>query len=515
MLQKLPIGIQTFERIREDGYLYVDKTMYCKRLFDQGKYLFLSRPRRFGKSLLLSTLKAIFEGKKHLFQGLAIENEVDWQPVPVIFIDFNALDYHQFPLQEELEKAIEHQAALHQITLVTPKGAKAKFTELLHRLGRAVVLMDEYDKPISDFLGKPQAADNAEVLKSFYSALKAQDAFIHFCCLTGVSKLGKVSIFSDLNNLQDLTLHEDFAAIAGITQTELEHYFSDYLPVAAERQQVSAAELLTRLKRFYNGYAWKIGDSVYCPFSVLNFFASLQLRNFWFDTGTPTFLTKLIREKGISPISLEWRNVGASTLQSTNFERVDIVSLLFQTGYLTLKQVEYSPLGQPSYVLGYPNEEVRQSISLHLLSEYTQLASPELEQTIAFDLKKAIVTKDWPSVINFLNSLLSNIPYQIAKPDEAWLHSIVHIAFSLTGLQVISEYSTINGRVDTVLLDTNHILIVEYKLGHSAQDALTQILNKNYTLPFESKGLPIFGLGIAFDGATKQISDWVIQEINK
>ncbi len=191
----------------------------------------------------------------------------------------------------------------------------------------------------------------------------------NFCCLTGVSKLGKTSIFSDLNNLQDLTLHEDFVAIAGITQSELEQDFAPLIPTAAERLNLSEKELLTRLKRLYNGYAWGKSETVYCPFSLLNFFASLQLRNFWFDTGTPAFLTKMIRERGIPAINLEWYPVGNSTIQSTNIDQIDIIGLLFQTGYLTIKQIDHSPLGLPEYTLGYPNEEVRQSLSMHLLAE--------------------------------------------------------------------------------------------------------------------------------------------------
>lgn len=366
-MKRLTTGVQDFEKLRKGNFLYIDKTMYYKSLLDIGNYLFIARPRRFGKSLMLSTFKAIFEGKRALFSGLWIEQEIDWAIKPVIYLDFNAMNFRDNTLAYELDKAITQQATANGVTLRDQDGAKAKFTELLQQLGSAVVLIDEYDKPITDYLGEDKAQEHTDILKNFYGTLKSQDAHVHFCLLTGVSKFGKVSVFSDLNNLQDVSLSPVFSPMLGITQEELERYFEPYLSRLSAHNQTDTAQLLANLKKWYNGYSWDAVTTVYCPCSLLNFFSSAntagEFRNFWFETGTPTFLVKMLRKEGFLPNELEWREAGFSTVQGADTLHISTTGLLLQTGYLTIKEKKILPGGGLIYTLGYPNEEVRQSFT--------------------------------------------------------------------------------------------------------------------------------------------------------
>ena len=518
-LQYLPIGIQTFETLRENNYLYVDKTEYYHRLLTLGsRFTFFSRPRRFGKSLMLSTLKAIFEGKKALFKGLWIENKIEWAPKPVIYIDFNAMNFRNNTLEAELDKTITEQAQHHGIALQANDGAKAKFTELLQKLGSAVVLIDEYDKPITDFLGEPQAEQHLGALKNFYGALKSQDAYVHFCMLTGVSKFGKISIFSDLNNLQDLSLSPLFANMLGITQEELDHNFQPYINQLVRNNQLDINDLKQQLKKWYNGYSWDAKHTLYCPFSLLNYFSAANptgaFHNYWFETGTPTFLTKRIREEGFLPNDLEWREAGFSTVQGADLSNVGITGLLLQTGYLTIKEQKTLPNGSVIYTLGYPNEEVRQSFNTHLFAEYAQTPVDQVEHTISAQMRHQLQQQNWPAFIQTLNSALANIAHHIYRPGEDWFHAMTHLALTLTGLQAISEYSTFNGRIDDVLFDGQTIFIFEYKMDKSANAAFEQIAQKQYALPFQTQGKKIIGIGINFSSATKSITDWVAHPID-
>ena len=369
MLQKLPIGIQTFEKIRDNDFLYIDKTMYYKTLIEEGQFMFMARPRRFGKSLMLSTLRCIFQGKKDHFKGLWIENEIDWKVYPVIYIDFNVMNYKLFTLEQELEKMMDQNALQNGVKLVA-LGAKAKFIELLEKLTtediKPVVLIDEYDKPIVDYLGEEKVKDHISTLKTFYGTLKAKDANIHYCLLSGVSKFGKVSIFSDLNNLQDVSMSPTFACMLGVTQTELDYHFAPYLEKIATDNTFDKAILRNQVKKWYNGYSWDGENTLYCPFSVLNYFSPFNakgtFRNFWFETGTPTFLTKLLKQEGILPNELEWQRSNFALKHNLEIDEVDIISLLFQTGYMTIKEIK-SEFGADHYYLGYPNHETHTAFS--------------------------------------------------------------------------------------------------------------------------------------------------------
>ena len=334
MKQKLPIGIQTFGEIRRDGYLYIDKTPIISDLIANGKYYFLARPRRFGKSLTLSTIKDLFLGKKKLFEGLWIESQWNWEEThPVIHIGFSSLGYQTLGLEVAIDKMLDEQAANHGIKLKAKKFDQ-KFKELLKELSKrnhVVLLIDEYDKPIIDYLDDlPQARTNQKILKTFYSTIKDSDPYLKFLLITGVSKFSKVSIFSELNNLKDLTIHPKYVTLVGCTQDEMEHYFeeeiNEFTGVLADTRE----ELLVLIKKWYNGYSWDGKTSLYNPFSLLSFFDTGQFHNFWFSTGTPTFLIKLLTS--INVYEFERTEVGMVAFDSYDIENIDPYALLFQTG---------------------------------------------------------------------------------------------------------------------------------------------------------------------------------------
>lgn len=366
---ELPIGIQDFEKLRTDNLLYVDKTQYIHRLLNTAGYFFLSRPRRFGKSLTLSTLRAIFEGKRELFSGLWIEDQWDWSKVhPVVQISINKLDYQGKGLEAALQEGLQYHAKHYQVELVS-NTLKSQFAELLEKLakqqGKVVLLIDEYDKPLIDYLDDiPLAKANQQVMKTFYSVLKDSDPYLQFLMITGVSKFSKVSIFSDLNHLFDLTLDRHYAALTGYTQAELEHYFAPYMPEVEDYQGITQPELLDKLRDWYNGYSWDGRTRVYNPFSILNFFSAGDFRNFWFETGTPTFLPKLMKAQNMLDVDqVELDEMGFSTY---DIEKLQVLPVLFQTGYLTIQaKLEYG-----LYRLGYPNREVRAAMLTYLIAEH-------------------------------------------------------------------------------------------------------------------------------------------------
>lgn len=356
-MKKLPIGIQTFSELIEENYLYVDKTKDIYRLFSEGgKYFFISRPRRFGKSLLVSTLKEIFSGNKDLFKGLWLYDQIDWQSYPVIVIDFTKINYETpQKLAASLKRFLDDIAEDRGLKLDKKKNYKESFLELIKELsakGRVVVLIDEYDKPIIEFVDKQDTAkQNRDILKAFYEVLKAADEYLKFVFITGVSKFSKVSIFSGLNNLNDITLDEHFSTLLGYTHEEFLHYFKDRLKDDRE----------TDIKRWYNGYSWDGKDFLYNPLSILLYFDKGKFGNFWFSTGTPTFLIKYIKDHKIDVKRIEDYETNKFLFDSFDIDRINIFSLLFQTGYLTIKEIKEVSPTQSIYRLSYPNEEVRES----------------------------------------------------------------------------------------------------------------------------------------------------------
>jgi hypothetical protein len=515
-MKKLPIGIQTFRKIREDDYLYVDKTEQIYRLISSGQYFFLSRPRRFGKSLTLSTIREIYSGSRELFDGLWIENQWDWSRVqPVVHIQFNEIGYNTGGLEAALHKTLEEQAALHGLALKEATYDQ-KFRELIRELaekkGKVVLLIDEYDKPLIDYLEKDQlpiAFEHQRILKNFYSIIKSADPYLEFLLITGVSKFSKVSVFSDLNNLNDITLNPRHATLVGYTQTELEYTFEEWLQYTLQEMPgASPSSLLTQIKSWYNGYTWNARDFVYNPFSVLNFFASGTFQDYWFKTGTPSFLIKKIKEAG--HFNLNDLKVSGLIFESYSLDNLEIRSLLFQTGYLTIKEID---LVRGIYTLDYPNREVEQAMTGHLLSALLHHPASETAGPV-LQLEEAFRRNDIARVVTVINAMLKGVPSLLLdEKGEHFYHALVHLHFRYLGLFIQSEVHTSDGRMDAMVQTPTHIYLLEFKIDQSAEVALEQIRRKGYAEAFRLENKPVIGVGINFDTVKRAVSDWASAEV--
>ena len=502
-MRKYPVGIQDFSEVRKGGYVYVDKTMFIDKLFWHGKYYFLSRPRRFGKSLFLSTLDYLFQAKQDFFEGLYIYDKWDWTKTnPIIKISFSNIDHKGMGLMRAIEVELGKIATKYGIVLQSTTIG-ATFRELIESLfalhGSVVVLIDEYDKPIIDYLGTdtPKAVENRETLKAFYSILKDADPYLKLVFITGVSKFSRVSIFSDLNNLTDLTTDSGFAAICGISQAELERDFEEEL-------RISDPE---KIKKWYNGYSWGGNVRVYNPFSLLHFFRGKEFKNYWFETGTPTFLINLA--KGQQLYDFEHVKMPLSALGAYDLDRLQIVPLMFQTGYLTIKHyIEEDDL----YELGYPNEEVRKSFLIFLADSYTNQNEPNI--VLATELRNALKVADLKKVESIINTVFKCIPYEIwQKENEHYYHAIIHLTFRLLGIYIESQVQTSDGRIDAIVQTPNYVYTFEFKLDGSASEALQQVKDKGYLVPYFHQGKKCIGIGLNFSIETKKVQELLWEEI--
>jgi hypothetical protein len=469
-MRKYPIGEQDFGGIIKGGFVYVDKTRLIHTLIDSGKYYFLSRPRRFGKSLLLSTIEEIFKGNKELFKGLWIENNWNWERKhPVIHIGISSLDYQELGLKEALTREMDKIAGRFGWVL-TSLTLKNKFTELIEKAATqesVVILIDEYDKPIIDYLDDPDKAEtNRQVFKEFYSVLKDAGKYIRLLLITGVSRFSKVSIFSDLNNLNDITLHPRYATLTGITQAELESNFAEEITA----QQQNNPDILRDLKTWYNGYSWHEGiDTVYNPFSLLSYMDAGVFQNYWFQTGTPGFLIKEVQNNPAFAFLEEELNVGNEALNDlfgktktgVGWEHMNPVTLMFQTGYLTIHSYNQQ---QREYILGYPNLEVKESVLIYLVSGYSGNELGRVRPTVN-ELGRAFTRNDIPRVIKIIDTLFSTIPNPLwIGARESFFHGLIHNTFQLLGINLESEAHSSNGRADIVVKTTTHIYVMEFKL---------------------------------------------------
>ncbi|MEA5139609.1 ATP-binding protein [Arcicella rigui] len=496
MIQKYPVGIQDFGEIRTGGYLYVDKTAFVHSLVTQGKYYFLSRPRRFGKSLFISTLACLFLGKKELFKGLYIEDKWDWkQTFPIIRISFSNIGHKEKGLYRAIDEQLDNIAEDYGIVL-REKVISGKFKELIEKLselrGQVVVLIDEYDRPIIDYLGEDtaKAIENRDIMKVFYSILKDADPHLKLVFITGVSKFSRVSIFSDLNNLTDLTLSHHFSASCGISEAELETYFQDELKVYDKE----------KIRAWYNGYSWDLAVSVYNPFSLMHFFREGKFHNYWFDTGTPTFLIKLTKQ--IHLYDFENKETSLSHLNSYDLERLELIPLMFQTGYLTFKS--YDEEGD-IYTLGFPNKEVKKSYLEVLLDAVREYPSDQ-GIVLVNELRKTLLVGNINKLEGILNSLFKSLPYELwQKENEHFYHAIIHLAFTLLGVYVQSEVQTSDGRMDALVRMKEYIYCFEFKLDGSADEALKQIKDKGYLQPFAQENKKKIAVGINFSTEKKKV----------
>lgn len=508
---KYPIGIQDFGELRRGGYVYVDKTEHIHRIITGGKYFFLSRPRRFGKSLLLSTMKELYSGARELFDGLWIENNWDWKKQnPVIWLKFSSYSYQTKALDQAINEGLLLEAQRMGITL-GEANYKSYLQELIVKAasnGKVVLLIDEYDKPIIDYLDDiPQAEANRDVLKNFYSILKDSDAYLELVFITGVSAFSKVSIFSDLNNLKNLSLHKDASALLGITSNELEAYFNSRIQQIAVHQKVEGEVLFERVKEWYNGYSWDGETKLYNPFSLLNFLDGEKFHNFWFATGTPTFLVKEMRKQQYYDIDRV--EASESQLSAFDFQNLDPLTVLFQTGYLTIDGYDERFL---VYRLRYPNQEVRFSLQQYLLNAYRgTMSGNALAPVIA--ITKALEAKDISRVVEMINTTFSSIPYDLwQRENEHFYHALVHLIFSLLGTYVQSEVHSAKGRCDALVQTGDYIYALEFKLDQPAAEALRQIRERGYLNPYVDSPKEKIAVGIGFSTEEKRVVDWGVED---
>jgi hypothetical protein len=504
-LPNLPVGLQYFAEIRKNDCIYVDKTEFIYELCrPPSRPYFLSRPRRFGKSLTLDTINELFSGNRALFEGLWIEDKWDWsETYPVIRMSLDAIG-HEIGLREALLKELNRLARHFDLTLMEDKSIGGAFRELIEAVAKktgkqVVILIDEYDRPIVDYIDPynlEKANAQRDVLKDFFSILKNASNHIRFLLITGVSKFSKVSIFSELNHLSDLTLNKKYAALCGYTQAELEHSFETYL-------KRLPADTLEQMKLWYNGYSWDAKTFVYNPFSVLNFFDNETYRNFWFETGTPTFLIKLLRKRFDYKLEeIEVSNLILESFRLEKFDVLDATSLLLQTGYLTIKNI--TPSGK--FVLDYPNKEVRQAFGQFLLSEYTHTS---VTTPYGPNILDALDQNNLAEVIKIINDLIKSVPDQnYIKDQEKFFHAIIHLIFTIVGSDPRSEMHTAIGRIDTVIITPQRIFLFEFKMNETPKEAIQCIKDRHYADSLRYLNKPITGVGVVFSTKKKGIAEW-------
>ncbi|MCB0842502.1 MAG: ATP-binding protein [Bacteroidetes bacterium] len=527
-MKRLPVGRQNFEAIIKENLLYVDKTRQMYELICTGNLYFLSRPRRFGKSLLVSKLKHLFSGNKELFEGLYIHEQTnyDWQPYPVIQFNFAKLGQSVEHLESGIRYLLKQHAEEFNIQL-PDTTLSLQFDYLIKSISQkgkpVVLLIDEYDKPIVDFLTEVEKAKrNQNVLKDFFSPLKDLDAqgHIRFLFITGVSKFSKVSLFSDLNNLTDLTIDRLSDDLLGITQDELLTYFTDYIKIAVEHFELKEEQLLKDIKFWYNGYAYNPEIKLYNPFSLLNFFNSRRFGNFWFATGTPTFLVNSIRDQIMQPQELENIKVPETFFDKYSLEKIDIVGLLFQTGYLTIKTTE-TKRHRTKYFLGYPNEEVRLSMVHNLVEAFTYKRSSTVGNAL-LRMEDGLEEGNVKTFIEQLEILLSDISYHLLpkKKDnkqtefeiwEGYFHTIIYLVTSFMGFHVQSEITKHKGRLDLLVETDDYIYIMEFKLDEPAKNAIQQIKNRKYAAGYRNSSKTIYLVGIGFSREERNVEGFEVE----
>ena len=511
-MKKLPIGIQTFEKLREEDYLYVDKTrMVFNLAHSGGNYFFLSRPRRFGKSLLLSTLKAYFEGKKHLFEGLAImELEHDWKQYPVLHLDLNTGIYtSEEGLWAIFRSHIERWEKNYGV-VPTQDDLPMRFVDLINALEDVVILVDEYDKPLLQTMEDEELQDRFRtILKSMYSVLKTCDAHIRFALLTGVSRFSHVSIFSDLNNLNDITLNNRYAALCGITEAELRYAFAEHIADMAAQKGTDAESILAQLKDRYDGYHFTASMvDVYNPFSLLNAFYCGEIRSFWYQTGTPTFLIKRLDSNKVGILDLSQGKLAAASLSDSDSVGDNWMALFFQTGYLTIKG--YSEATQ-SYRLGFPNREVEEGFVKSLIPHYTK-SNEQRTTSFLVGAYDAIMGGDPEEFLRQMQVFLADVPYELVRPDENWYQTVVYLLCRLIGFYVKAEYHTSYGRIDMVLQTNDYIYVFEFKINLPAKVGARQIEERDYALPFANDRRKLFKVAVSFDTGKRNIDEWQIDQ---
>lgn len=518
-LKLYPIGIQTFERIRKEDKLYIDKTEYIYRMaHTSGTYFFLGRPRRFGKSLLVTTMQSYFEGKKELFKGLAIEKlEKEWTEYPVLHFDMSGgkhMDKEQ--LEEYLDYRLQEEEKKWGVTKPV-KGANNRLIDLINtayeKSGKqVVVLIDEYDAPMLDVVHEKEQLDMLRnMMRNFYSPLKYSEAKLRFVFLTGITKFSQVSIFSELNNIINISMNDEYAGICGITKEELLTQMSEDIDELAKSQELTREETIAELKENYDGYHFSAkSPDVYNPFSLLNCFSTREFGAYWFSSGTPTYLIKMMRKFKVMPTNISKMYAKSSAFDAPTENMTAITPLLYQSGYLTIKGYDkFSKL----YTLDLPNKEIKVGLFESLLPNYLEGMFAQNGDVAIAQMSVLIRQDNMDGALQLLQTFLGTVPYCNVANYEGHYQQMLYIIFSLlTGYVVDVEVHTPKGRLDIVMLTHTRLYIIELKLNKNAQAALQQINLKNYAQRFALCGKPVSKVGINFDSTTGNIEDWVIEE---
>ncbi len=511
-MKKLPIGIQTLSKIIENNCIYIDKTAYAVQLITNYNCVFLSRPRRFGKSLFVDTLKEMFQGNRPLFAGLAAETKYDWSKTyPVINL---CIAQGEFDTEERMRESLLSQLEENEQSLGVPaveKSIAIRFRKLIQNASqkynsKVVILIDEYDKPIISNINNPEMIGKAKtLLHSFYETIKNSDAFIHFTFITGVSRFARVSIFSGLNNLTDISLHKDYGTICGYTEREMEENFAEYLPEVDR----------SMLKKWYDGYNF-LSENVYNPFDILLFFDSYDFRSYWFETGTPNMLIEMIKKERYFLPKLSGISAGEELLTSFDIDNINLITMLFQTGYLTIKKVEKIGITR-EYILDFPNLEVKAALNNSLLAVFS--IDPQKKISLQTGAYKALYAGDMEMFRTTVEALFAAIPYHNYRKNEiaryeGFYASVIYAWLASAGLSVEVEKCTNKGRIDMTIEFEKRIYLIEFKVDAEGK-ALSQIKERGYAEKYQDKGKEIILIGISFNSKERNVSEFIWEDAGK
>ncbi|MDO4162920.1 MAG: ATP-binding protein [Bacteroides sp.] len=513
-LRKLPVGIQSFEFLRSEGYQYVDKTAWVYRLVKTGKPYFLSRPRRFGKSLLLSTLAAYFQGKKELFKGLAIEQlEQDWKVYPVLFLSLNAEKYDSADqLTNMLETQLKAWETEYGVTDSNPSYS-IRFTNVIRQAyektgQRVVVLVDEYDKPMLRAMGNPVLQEEfRKTLTAFYTVLKDADPWLQFIFITGVTKFAQMGIFSNLNQLNDISFVPAYTALCGLTRQEIEDNFAPELHALAEANQETYDQLLDHITRLYDGYYFSEvqKEGMFNPFSVLCALQNCQLRNYWFASGTPTFLVEMLKQTDFDLRELEGIEVGADSLSDDRANVHNPVPMIYQSGYLTIKKYDDE---FRIYTLGFPNDEVKYGFLNFVSPFYTPISQKDTPFYIGKFVRE-LRAGDVEAFLTRLQAFFADFPYELNAKTERHYQVVFYLVFKLMGQFTQTEVRSARGRADAVVRTNDYVFVFEFKLNGTAEAALKQIDEKGYLLPYAADGRQLVKVGVSFNAEQRNLGEWL------
>lgn len=521
LLPKLPLDISTFSELRTSSYVYVDKTRHAYDLLTSGRRYFLARPRRFGKSLFVSTLDEILHGNRKLFNDLWIDtSDYTWPTYGVIKLDFSATQAHTAAhLEQGICHLLQDIADEYHLDLTVDSTrtdiALRSLVRTLHtKFGRVAILIDEYDHPILQHLNHTCVYEIRQTIQHFFTVIKSLDEYIQFVFITGISSFTKAGLFSGMNNLRIISLHARYADICGYTQQEVDHYFADFIHTWSEAQQIPYDELRQQLQEWYDGYHFGIDTpSIYNPYSLMYALAEQKCKNFWFQSGTPTFLieelTKEYRKREYHIFDINNSKIPEDVLGSFDIDALSLAALLFQAGYVTICDYDQN---SEQYTVCYPNKEVQKSLQQYILSVFVQLDIHAVKQ-LTSNLLNALRTRDIDAIRNILKQLLVQVPYQLHIPEEKFYHSLLQILFSTLGLRVHSEHSISHGRLDMVIELPALLYIIEFKINTSAQAALAQIEERKYYEAFLHYQKPIVLLGLAFKRSPKKFDISVASRI--